>query len=417
MSNLTLEKIGKQAKSAEALLRVLSTSQKNKALVTAAEDLVANKKILLEANAVDIAQAKENQMAPALVDRLLLTETRIAQMAEGLKQMAELEDPVGEVLSMKQRPNGLMIGQKRVPLGVIGIIYESRPNVTADAFGLCFKAGNVVILRGGKDAIHSNQAITRVLQEALIKCQLPAEAIQLITDTSHQTAEEFMRLNRYVDVLIPRGGAGLIRTVVERATVPVIETGTGNCHIYVDESADLDMAVEIIFNAKTQRIGVCNACESLVIHEKVKDVLLPKLVEKLKEKKVELRGDEASCSVCPEIVAATENDWGTEYLDYVLSIKTVSNIEEAIAHINQYNTGHSEAIITRDYENSQKFLDQIDAAAVYVNASTRFTDGFEFGFGGEIGISTQKLHARGPMGLKELTSTKYIIYGNGQIRP
>ncbi len=417
MSNLTLEKIGKQAKSAEALLRLLSTSQKNKALVTAAEDLVANKKTLLEANAVDIAQAKENQMAPALVDRLLLTETRIAQMAEGLKQMAELEDPVGEVLSMKQRPNGLMIGQKRVPLGVIGIIYESRPNVTADAFGLCFKAGNVVILRGGKDAVHSNQAITRVLQEALIKCQLPAEAIQLITDTSHQTAEEFMRLNRYVDVLIPRGGAGLIRTVVERATVPVIETGTGNCHIYVDESADLDMAVEIIFNAKTQRIGVCNACESLVIHEKVKDVLLPKLVEKLKEKKVELRGDEASCSVCPEIVAATEKDWGTEYLDYVLSIKTVSNIEEAIAHINQYNTGHSEAIITRDYQNSQKFLDQIDAAAVYVNASTRFTDGFEFGFGGEIGISTQKLHARGPMGLKELTSTKYIIYGNGQIRP
>ncbi len=373
MSNLTLEKIGKQAKSAEALLRVLSTSQKNKALVTAAEDLVANKKTLLEANAVDIAQAKENQMAPALVDRLLLTETRIAQMAEGLKQMAELEDPVGEVLSMKQRPNGLMIGQKRVPLGVIGIIYESRPNVTADAFGLCFKAGNVVILRGGKDAVHSNQAITRVLQDALIKCQLPAEAIQLITDTSHQTAEEFMRLNRYVDVLIPRGGAGLIRTVVERATVPVIETGTGNCHIYVDESADLDMAVEIIFNAKTQRIGVCNACESLVIHEKVKDVLLPKLVEKLKEKKVELRGDEASCSVCPEIVAATEKDWGTEYLDYVLSIKTVSNIEEAIAHINQYNTGHSEAIITRDYQNSQKFLDQIDAAAVYVNASTRFT--------------------------------------------
>lgn len=417
MSNLTLEKIGKQAKSAEALLRVLSTSQKNKALVTAAEDLVTNKKTLLEANALDIAQAKENQMAPALVDRLLLTETRIAQMAEGLKQMAELEDPVGEVLSMRQRPNGLMIGQKRVPLGVIGIIYESRPNVTADAFGLCFKAGNVVILRGGKDAIHSNQAITRVLQEALIKCQLPAEAIQLITDTSHQTAEEFMRLNRYVDVLIPRGGAGLIRTVVERATVPVIETGTGNCHIYVDESADLDMAVEIIFNAKTQRIGVCNACESLVIHEKVKGVLLPKLVEKLKEKKVELRGDEASCSVCPEIVAATEKDWGTEYLDYVLSIKTVSNIEEAIAHINQYNTGHSEAIITRDYENSQKFLDQIDAAAVYVNASTRFTDGFEFGFGGEIGISTQKLHARGPMGLKELTSTKYIIYGNGQIRP
>lgn len=417
MSNLTLEEIGKQAKSAEAVLRVLSTSQKNKALVTAAEDLVANEKALLEANAVDIAQAKENHMAPALVDRLLLTETRIAQMAEGLRQIAELEDPVGEVLSMKQRPNGLMIGQKRVPLGVIGIIYESRPNVTADAFGLCFKAGNVVILRGGKDAIHSNQAITKVLQEALRKCELPAEAIQLITDTSHQTAEEFMRLNRYVDVLIPRGGAGLIRTVVERATVPVIETGTGNCHVYVDESADLDMAVKIIFNAKTQRIGVCNACESLVIHEKVKDSLLPKLVEKLKEKEVELRGDEQSRGVCPEIAAATEEDWGTEYLDYILSIKTVSNIDEAIAHINKYNTGHSEAIITKDYANSQKFLDQIDAAAVYVNASTRFTDGFEFGFGAEIGISTQKLHARGPMGLKELTSTKYIIFGNGQVRP
>lgn len=417
MSNLTLEKIGKQAKSAETVLRVLSTSQKNKALVTAAEDLVASKKVLLEANAIDITQAKENQMPPALVDRLLLTEARIAQMAKGLRQIAELEDPVGEVLSMKQRPNGLMIGQKRVPLGVIGIIYESRPNVTADAFGLCFKAGNVVILRGGKDAIHSNQAITEVLQGALGKCQLPTEAIQLITDTSHETAEEFMRLNRYVDVLIPRGGAGLIRTVVEHATVPVIETGTGNCHVYVDDSADLDMAVEIIFNAKTQRIGVCNACESLVIHENIKDALLPKLVEKLKEKNVALRGDEASRSVCSEIAAATEEDWGTEYLDYILSIKTVSNIEEAIAHINKYNTGHSEAIITKDYENAQKFLDQIDAAAVYVNASTRFTDGFEFGFGAEIGISTQKLHARGPMGLKELTSTKYIIYGNGQIRP
>lgn len=417
MLNLTLEEIGKQAKSAEAALRVLSTSQKNKVLLTAAEDLVASKKVLLEANAIDITQAKENQMPPALVDRLLLTEARIAQMAEGLRQIAELEDPVGEVLSMKQRPNGLMIGQKRVPLGVIGIIYESRPNVTADAFGLCFKAGNVVILRGGKDAIHSNQAITEVLQGALSKCQLPTKAIQLIIDTSHETAEEFMRLNRYVDVLIPRGGAGLIRTVVEHATVPVIETGTGNCHVYVDESADLDMAVEIIFNAKTQRIGVCNACESLVIHENIKDALLPKLVEKLKEKNVVLRGDEESRSVCSEIAAATEEDWGTEYLDYILSIKTVSNIEEAIAHINKYNTGHSEAIITKDYENAQKFLDQIDAAAVYVNASTRFTDGFEFGFGAEIGISTQKLHARGPMGLKELTSTKYIIYGNGQVRP
>jgi len=417
MKNLTLEEIGRSARKAETVLRVLSANQKNRALITSADYLVQNTKELLDANERDVKTAKENQMSPALLDRLLLTEARIAQMAEGLRKIAELDDPVGEVLSMKQRPNGLMIGQKRVPLGVIGIIYESRPNVTADAFGLCFKAGNAAVLRGGKDAINSNDAITRILQKALTACQLPAEAILLITDTSHETAEEFMRLNRYIDVLIPRGGAGLIRTVVEHATVPVIETGTGNCHVYVDETADLKMAVDIIFNAKTQRIGVCNACESLVIHEKVKDELLPLLVQKLKEKNVELRGDEESCSVCAEITPASEEDWGTEYLDYILSIKTVKNIDEAIAHINQYNTGHSEAIITRDYENSQKFLDQIDAAAVYVNASTRFTDGFEFGFGGEIGISTQKLHARGPMGLKELTSTKYIIYGNGQVRP
>ncbi len=417
MSNLTLEEIGRRAKAAEAAMRVLPTSQKNKALTTAADYLMANMKMILEANEADVEQTKENQMAPALVDRLLLTEARIAQMAEGLRQMAELDDPVGEVLSMKQRPNGLMIGQKRVPLGVIGIIYESRPNVTADAFGLCFKAGNVVILRGGKDALHSNHAITRTIQDALLKCELPQDAISLITDVSHETAEKFMKLNQYIDVLIPRGGAGLIQTVVRQATVPVIETGTGNCHIYVDETADLDMAVDVIYNAKTQRIGVCNACESLVVHEKVKDALLPRLVQKLKEKNVEVRGDEASRSVCSDIVSATDDDWGTEYLDYILSVKTVANIEEAIAHINKYNTGHSEAIITRDYSNSQKFLDEIDAAAVYVNASTRFTDGFEFGFGGEIGISTQKLHARGPMGLKELTSTKYIIYGNGQVRP
>ena len=415
--NLTLEQIGSNVKKAETVLRTLSANGKNKALTTAADYLMANMKMLLEANHADMERGKENGMAQGLLDRLLLTEARIAQMAEGLRQIAGLEDPIGEVLSMKQRPNGLLIGQKRVPLGVIGIIYESRPNVTADAFGLCFKAGNVVILRGGKDAIHSNHAITMTLQEALQKCELPKDAIQLITDTSHETAAEFMKLNQYVDVLIPRGGAGLIRTVVEQATVPVIETGTGNCHIYVDESADLAMAVDIIFNAKTQRIGVCNACESLVVHEKVKDALLPRLAERLKEKQVELRGDEKSREACGSILPAKEEDWGTEYLDYILSIKTVASIDEAIAHINKYNTGHSEAIITKDYENSRKFLDEIDAAAVYVNASTRFTDGFEFGFGGEIGISTQKLHARGPMGLKELTSTKYIIYGNGQVRP
>lgn len=415
--NLTLEQIGEKAKKAEVTLRTLSANQKNKVLSTSADYLMANMKMLLEANHSDVERAKENGMAPALVDRLLLTEARIAQMAEGLRQIAALEDPIGEVLSMKQRPNGLLIGQKRVPLGVIGIIYESRPNVTADAFGLCFKAGNVVILRGGKDAIHSNNAITMTLQEALARCELPSDAIQLITDTSHETAAEFMKLNKYVDVLIPRGGAGLIRTVVKQATVPVIETGTGNCHIYVDESADPAMALDIIFNAKTQRIGVCNACESLVVHEKIKDVLLPLLAKRLSEKQVELRGDEASRNACSSILPAKEEDWGMEYLDYILSVKTVSSIEEAIAHINKYNTGHSEAIITKDYDNSRKFLDEIDAAAVYVNASTRFTDGFEFGFGGEIGISTQKLHARGPMGLKELTSTKYIIYGNGQVRP
>lgn len=414
--NSMLEQIGKNAREAEAALRVLSAEKKNKLLATAADYLMADMNLLLEANATDMEAARENNMPPALQDRLQLTESRIAQMAEGLRQIAALDDPVGEVISMKQRPNGLMIGQKRVPLGVIGIIYESRPNVTADAFGLCFKAGNVVILRGGKDAIHSNNAITKTMQEALRKCGLPTSSIQLITDTSHETAEEFMRMNEYVEVLIPRGGAGLIRTVVEKATVPVIETGTGNCHIFVDETADMDMALDIIFNAKTQRIGVCNACESLVVHEKVKDAFLPRLAERLKEKNVEMRGDEKSREACGEIKAATEEDWGKEYLDYILSIKTVSSIEEAIAHINKYNTGHSEAIITKDYANSQKFLNEIDAAAVYVNASTRFTDGFEFGFGAEIGISTQKLHARGPMGLKELTTTKYIIYGNGQIR-
>ena len=414
---MTLEEIGQRAKAAENVLRTLPTGRKNKALEAAAEALLAQKDMLLAANAKDIEAAKANQMASGLVDRLLLTEDRIGQMAEGLRQIAGLDDPVGEVLSMRQRPNGLQIGQKRVPLGVIGIIYESRPNVTADAFGLCFKAGNVVILRGGRDAIHSNQAIMEALQGALEACGLPRDAIQLITDTSHETAERFMRMNGYVDVLIPRGGAGLIRTVVEKATVPVIETGTGNCHIYVDETAHLDMAVEIIFNAKTQRIGVCNACESLVVHEKVKDALLPRLAARLSQKAVELRGDEGSREACSDILPASEEDWGTEYLDYILSVKTVAGIDEAIAHINRYNTGHSEAIITRDYANSRKFLDGIDAAAVYVNASTRFTDGYEFGFGAEIGISTQKLHARGPMGLKELTSVKYIIYGDGQVRP
>ena len=340
-------------------------------------------------------------------------------MAEGLCQVAALEDPIGEVLSMKKRPNGLLIGQKRVPLGVVGIIYEARPNVTADAFALCFKTGNVVILKGGSDALHSNQAIVESIQHTLGELSLPETAIQLICDTSHETAEKFMRMNGYVDVLIPRGGAGLIRTVVKNATVPVIETGTGNCHIFVDESADFDMAVNIIYNAKTQRIGVCNACESIVIHEKIVDAFMPVLAERLKEKHVEIRGDERVMQALAgqeDVKKATEEDWGTEYLDYIISAKTVAGVDEAIAHINKYNTGHSEAIITENYTNAEKFLNEVDAAAVYVNASTRFTDGFEFGFGAEIGISTQKLHARGPMGLLALTSTKYIIYGNGQVR-
>ena len=414
---MELLEICKRAKEVRQQTAILKTDQKNKAILAVAKHLMAQKEKLIEANQIDMENGKKNGMSEGLLDRLKIDEARIAKMSEGLCQIAELEDPIGEVISMKKRPNGLIIGQKRVPLGVIGIIYESRPNVTADAFGLCFKTGNVVILRGGKDALTSNQAIVGCIREALKGENLPEDAISLITDTSHETARKFMNMNRYVDVLIPRGGAGLIRTVVENATIPVIETGTGNCHIYVDEFADIAMAVDIIYNAKTQRIGVCNACESLVVHEKIKDVLLPELVKRLEEKQVELRGDEESRKTCSSILPAKEEDWGMEYLDYILSVKTVSSIDEAIAHINQYNTGHSEAIITRDYDHSRKFLEEVDAAAVYVNASTRFTDGFEFGFGGEIGISTQKLHARGPMGLKELTGTKYIIYGNGQIRP
>ena len=353
---------------------------------------------------------------PGLIDRLMLDESRIEGMAEGIRQVAALPDRVGEVKAMKQRPNGLLTGQKKVPLGVLGNIYEARPNVTADAFALCFKAGNVVILRGGSDAFHSNQAIVDVIRSALGMEGIPEDAIQLIQDTSRETAQRFMQMDQYVNVLIPRGGAGLIRSVVENSRIPVIETGTGNCHIYVDESADIDMAVPIIFNAKTQRIGVCIACESLVVHEKILDRLMPALKQKLDEKQVEIRGDEKAMAAAEGIIPASEEDWGTEYLDYILSVKTVSGVDEAIAHINRYNTGHSEAIITSDYANAQKFLNEIDAAAVYVNASTRFTDGFEVGFGAEIGISTQKLHARGPMGLEALTSYKYIIYGNGQIR-
>ena len=414
--NERLLQLGKNAKKAETELRNITTNKKNEVLEAVAEHLVECTEQLLKANAVDVAHGRENQMPEGLVDRLLLTKERIEGMAEGLRQLVSLEDPIGEVTGMKKRPNGLLIGQKRVPLGVVGIIYEARPNVTADAFGLCFKTGNVVILKGGSDAIHSNKAIVDCIRETLRSHGVTEDAIQLIEDTSRETAAEFLKMNEYVDVLIPRGGRGLIKAVVNQSTIPVIETGTGNCHIYVDESADLTMAVNIIMNAKTQRVGVCNACESLLVHENVKEKLLPVLAEKLKEKHVEMRADKEAKELMPGAVSATEEDWGTEYLDYILSIKVVHNVEEAIAHINQYNTGHSEAIITENYTNAQKFLDEVDAAAVYVNASTRFTDGFEFGYGAEIGISTQKLHARGPMGLLALTTTKYIIYGNGQIR-
>lgn len=414
--NEMLLQLGKNAKDAETELRNITTNKKNEVLEAVADHLVECTEQLLSANAIDVEHGKAKHMPEGLVDRLLLTRERIEGMAEGLRQLVSLEDPIGEVTGMKKRPNGLLIGQKRVPLGVVGIIYEARPNVTADAFGLCFKTGNVVILKGGSDALHSNEAIVNCIRETLEAHGVTENAIQLIADTSRETAAEFMKMNEYVDVLIPRGGKGLIKAVVNQSTIPVIETGTGNCHIYVDESADLDMAVNIILNAKTQRVGVCNACESLLVHENVKEKLLPVLAKRLQEKHVEMRADKEAQTLMPGAVAATEEDWGTEYLDYILSIKVVYSVDEAIAHINRYNTGHSEAIITNDYTNAQKFLDEVDAAAVYVNASTRFTDGFEFGYGAEIGISTQKLHARGPMGLLALTTTKYIIYGNGQIR-
>lgn len=413
---MDLNAIGARAKKAQVSLAKLNCTQKNDFLVKCASDLEKNAAQLIKANEIDMENGKRNNMSQGLLDRLCLTEERISGMAEGLRQLASLSDPIGEVTGMVKRPNGLMIGKKRVPMGVIGIIYEARPNVTADAFGLCFKTSNSVILKGGSDAINSILAIVECIRRSLEESGLEPDAVQLITDTSRETTKEFMRLSEYVDLLIPRGGAGLIKTVVENSTIPVIETGTGNCHIYVDESADMEMAVNIVMNSKTQRVGVCNACESLVVHEKVLDKLLPVLSEKLREKNVELRADEKAFSYTKDAVHATQDDWGKEYLDYILSIKTVSSIDEAIEHINRYNTGHSEAIVTKDYFNAQKFLEEVDAAAVYANASTRFTDGFEFGLGAEIGISTQKLHARGPMGLEALTTTKYIIYGNGQIR-
>ncbi len=412
---MELREMGERASKAKYVLQRLTEQEKNEALLAVAGALEQGCEEILAANREDIRLGEEAGMHPGLLDRLRLTGERVESMALGLRQVAELPDPVGECMESWERPNGLRIEKRRVPLGVIGIIYESRPNVTADAFGLCFKAGNAVILKGGKDALRSNIAITQVIRRTLSGCGITPDAVCLITDTDRQVTNAFMRMKEYVDVLIPRGGAGLIRAVVENSTVPVIETGTGNCHIYVDKDADLDMAVSIIMNAKTQRIGVCNACESLVVHEAVREEFLPRLKKALDEKQVEIRGDER-VRACIDCVPASEEDYGTEYLDYILSMKTVDSLEEAIAHINRYNTKHSESILTRDPARAQKFLNEVDAACVYVNASTRFTDGFEFGFGAEIGISTQKLHARGPMGLRELTSYKYQVYGTGQIR-
>lgn len=411
-----LIQIGTKAKAAATTLSCLGQKEKNKALLACADALQEHSSEILTANAKDIEAAIQNQMRDSLVDRLRLVEGRIHGMAEGLRSVAGLQDPVGELISMENRPNGLQIMNKRVPIGVIGIIYESRPNVTADAFGLCFKTGNAVILRGGSDAIQSNLAIAKVLRDALDQIGINPDAIQMLEDTSRETATRMMKLNGYIDLLIPRGGAGLIQSVVQNSTIPVIETGTGNCHAYVDETADFSMALDIIENAKTQRLGVCNALESLVIHSNVLEKFLPLLDQRLTEKQIVFRADERARKICPKMEAATDEDFGKEYLDRLISVKVVDSIQEAIAHINKYSTGHSETIITKSYENALKFTNEVDSAAVYVNASTRFTDGGEFGFGAEIGISTQKLHARGPMGLLALTTNKYVIFGNGQIR-
>lgn len=412
-----IQEIGARAKAASSNLMKVKTLKKNEVLNYAADMLVENASKLIEANQKDVIAAKERNISEGLIDRLVLTEKRIEQMAVGLHQVAELKDVTGEVLSMETRPNGLVIGKKRVPIGVIGIIYESRPNVTADAFALCFKTNNAVILRGGSDAINSNKAIVDVLREAISARGVDPDVLLLVEKTDKETASEMMKLNQYIDVLIPRGGGGLINAVINNSTIPVIQTGQGNCHIYVEKTADLKMALDIIENAKTQRLGVCNACESLVVDREILKDFVPALKEMLDKHSVEIRADEEAGAVCDGLTPAAEEDFGKEYLDRIISVKTVSGVDEAIEHINRYSTHHSEAIITKDYESAMKFHELVDSAAVYVNASTRFTDGFEFGFGAEIGISTQKLHARGPMGLAELTTTKYIIFGNGQVRP
>lgn len=407
---------GINAKDASYELMNMSTEIKNNALKIISDNLEKHSTEIIEANKNDIKNSREKGISETMIDRLMLNEERIKGIAAGVRQIIDLEDPVGEVLSMKKRPNGLIIGQKRVPIGVIGIIYESRPNVTVDAAVLCLKSSNAVILRGSSDAINSNKELVRIMKLSLKETGINEGAIELIEDTSRETAVEFMKLNDYIDVLIPRGGAGLINAAVCNATVPVIKTGIGNCHVFVDESADMNKALDILVNAKTSRPSVCNACESLLVHKNIREKLLPAAIKRLKENNVEVRGCPESAKISNDVILAAEEDFGKEYLDYIISVKVVDSVDEAVKHINKYGTGHSEAIVTENYTNAQKFLDEVDAAAVYVNASTRFTDGAEFGFGAEIGISTQKIHARGPMGLKELTTTKYIVYGNGQIR-
>lgn len=410
-----LQKMGAAAKEAAAVLRTAG-EKKRRALLEAAQALRAAAPEILAANAVDLAAARESGMRDAMLDRLTLTEARIEAMAQGVEDVAAQRDPVGRVLSGETRPNGLKIEKVTVPMGVIGIIFEARPNVTSDAAALCLMAGSTVILRGGKEAFHSNMAVTSVLQAALERAGLPRTAVQLVQDTSRESSREMMGLVGYLDLLIPRGGAGLIRAVVENARVPVIETGVGNCHVYVDESADIDMAAEIIFNAKTSRPSVCNAIETILVHEKIAERALPAIAARLREKQVELRGDDRTRAILPEAVPASEADWETEYLDYILAVRVVDSLDEAVAHIARYSSGHSECIVTRDLRAAEAFTARVDSAAVYVNASTRFTDGGEMGLGAEIGISTQKLHARGPMGLNEIVSYKYVIRGDGQVR-
>lgn len=411
-----LTELGKKAKEAEKTLMIATTEQKNKALKYIAQALIENADEIIQANTIDLENGKNNGMSEATLDRLKLDKGRIKGMAKGVEDVVLLPDPVGRVLSETTRPNGLNIKKVSTPLGVIGVIFEARPNVTSDAAALCLKSGNTVILRGGKEAINSNRIIAKTMREAVKKSGLSEDVIQLVEDTSRESANALMQMNEYVDVLIPRGGAGLIQAVVKNATVPVIETGVGNCHIYIDKDANVDMAADIVYNAKTNRVSVCNAAESLLIHKDIAKEALPKIKAKLDEKSVELFGDEEAVDIAKGIEKATERDWGTEYLDYKMSVKIVNSLDEAVDHIYKYSTGHSECIVTENKEAAEEFLNKVDSAAVYVNASTRFTDGGEFGFGAEIGISTQKLHARGPIGLPELQSFKYKIYGNGQVR-